>query len=248
MPTLRLLSYNIHHGADARGRPNLPAIADTIARAQPAVVCLQEVDRHYGPRSGNADQVAEFAGRLDMHAHFSPAFIRPDGGEYGNAILSLSPMTSLQTHPLPTMDGIEPRAAASARLDTPAGAVTVISTHLSVGPARRRDRIAQLRALVELISHMEQPVALAADFNTDSPTGELSILDNVVRHARPRRLAPARLATLVGRPVAATYPVSWPMRHIDRVYVTEPARVRSVKALRSRASDHRALMVDIALS
>ena len=53
---VRLVTFNIHHGVGDDGRHDLPRLAQVLAAADADVICLQEVDRHYGDRSENVDQ------------------------------------------------------------------------------------------------------------------------------------------------------------------------------------------------
>ena len=70
------MTYNIHHGANVRGRLDLEATAETIRRAEADVVALQEVDRRWGLRSMFRDRAARLAlaqlmaGREMRHLHF----------------------------------------------------------------------------------------------------------------------------------------------------------------------------------
>lgn len=55
--TLRVLTYNIHHGEGTDGRFDLSRTAGLIATAEPDLVALQEVDQGTD-RAGGVDQVA----------------------------------------------------------------------------------------------------------------------------------------------------------------------------------------------
>jgi len=101
---LKIMSYNIHHGAGADGKVDLQRIADVIARENPDLVCLNEVDCRV-KRSGGVDQTAELGRLAGMHAMFAKA-IDYRGGEYGNAVLSREKPLSVVRVPLP---GEEPR-------------------------------------------------------------------------------------------------------------------------------------------
>ena len=237
-----MLTYNIHHGADATNRPDLPRIAATIAGAEPDLVCLQEVDRRWGRRSLHADQIAELSERLGMQAHFRAALTRGTDGRYGNAVLSPHPVTASAGVWLPTPAGLEPRRAAVARVALPSGPVTAVSVHLTVGPRLREVRTEQQHRLVELLSTLDGPVVVAGDFNTGRTRRDLSVLNSALRYARPRRPSPRHWSALWGRPAGATHPVRWPTRRIDRVYVSAEWTVVTVRVLPSRASDHRALL------
>lgn len=242
--SVRILTYNIHHGTDARNRPSLDRIADVIADSNASIVCLQEVDRNYGPRSGHADQVAELAERLGMRSHYGAAISRR-GGQYGNAILAEGHIDAARVHKLPTPEGTEPRCATAAVVTTDLGALHVISTHLTVGldmsPTRRR----QVTALADIVAASAGPVVIAGDFNTGARHRELADLEQATSNAaRAVRWSPARLGLLWGRPHAATFPVRRPRRRIDRIYVTG-LRVRSLRVMPGDASDHRALLAEV---
>src|SRR5688572_255745 len=58
--TVRVLTYNVHHGEGTDGKVDLPRIAAVIKAADPDLVALQEVDNKCR-RSGKVDQTAELA-------------------------------------------------------------------------------------------------------------------------------------------------------------------------------------------
>ena len=80
--TLKVMSFNIHAGADA----SLEQLASFIKKQNPDVVALQEVD-YYTTRSKGVDMLLELSYLTGMHGMFFPA-IDAHGGKYGNAILS----------------------------------------------------------------------------------------------------------------------------------------------------------------
>ena len=67
--TLRILSYNIHHGQGTDGIFDLERLARVISSVEPDLVALQEVDRAT-TRSGGVDQAAELARLTGMEAAF----------------------------------------------------------------------------------------------------------------------------------------------------------------------------------
>ena len=69
--TLRVLTYNIHHGAGVDGKLDLKRIASVITGSKADIVALQEVDRNTA-RAGKVDQVAELARLTKMNALFGP--------------------------------------------------------------------------------------------------------------------------------------------------------------------------------
>src|SRR5688572_5017432 len=63
---IRVMTYNIQAGGG-----KLQNVAETIRGVAPDIVALQEVDVHWSGRSGFADQAAELAQSLGMHARFA---------------------------------------------------------------------------------------------------------------------------------------------------------------------------------
>jgi len=119
----------------------------------------------------------------------------------------------------------EPRVGLAAVLETPAGPMTVATTHLSFVPGWNG---VQLRRLVAALRGLPAPQVLVGDLNM--PGG------------LPRLLSGWRsLATL------KTYPVDKPAIQLDHALGRGrlPA-VRSAEALAMPLSDHRALVVELA--
>lgn len=101
---MRLMNYNIRHGAGADGVLDLRRTADVILRENPDFAGINEVDCRTS-RSAGIDEAAELGRLTGMHAVFAQA-IPLAGGSYGNAILSREKPVSSESVPLP---GKEPR-------------------------------------------------------------------------------------------------------------------------------------------
>ena len=98
---LTLMSYNVHGCAGMDGCISTERIARVIARYNPDIIALQELD--VGRlRSGKIDQAEIIARKLEMKHHFHPAFRWKDE-QYGNAILSRYPMALIKTGSLPKL-------------------------------------------------------------------------------------------------------------------------------------------------
>ena len=101
---VRLMEYNIRHGAGADGRLDCGRVAEAVRRENPDFVALNEVDSRTS-RVGGLD-VPEEIGRLaGLNATFAKA-IDYKGGGYGNAVLSREKPLDVLRIPLP---GREPR-------------------------------------------------------------------------------------------------------------------------------------------
>jgi endonuclease/exonuclease/phosphatase family metal-dependent hydrolase len=174
--TLRVLTYNIHHGEGRDGRFDLFRLAEVMRGAQPDLIALQEVDR-WTERAGGVDQLAELAALLGMHAEFGRA-IDLAGGQYGVAILSRWPMQDVENRPLPASEGYEKRTALTVRVRAgEAGPwIRFSSTHLD-NSRDVEEKLAQARRLNELLAVDDDLSLLAGDFNARPGTDVIAILE-----------------------------------------------------------------------
>jgi endonuclease/exonuclease/phosphatase family metal-dependent hydrolase len=102
---MRIVTYNIHGWRTSDGRPNLVAVAETLARIGADIVGLNEV--HYPGIVAGSDQPAleALAQRLGMHFVFGPCLRWPaqdnlPANAYGNALLSRWPIIASAAHHL----------------------------------------------------------------------------------------------------------------------------------------------------
>ncbi|HVS17211.1 MAG TPA: endonuclease/exonuclease/phosphatase family protein [Planctomycetota bacterium] len=220
-----VLTYNVHRGVGLDGATDLERIAGVVRASGADLVALQEVD--VGTRrSAGVDQASELGRLTGLHVAFGEAMAH-DGGSYGEAVLSRWPVRRTRVHPLPHSGGREPRCALEVVVETPAGPLRFVGTHLdhTRDPV---DRIAQVGALDALFAD-EMPTVLAGDFNDQPGAESLS------------RLAD-RWADVLGPIDRATYPADAPERAIDHVFVRPTARFTRVSAGvldEPVASDHR---------
>lgn len=228
-PTLRILSYNIHHGAGTDGRVDLPRIARVIRQADPDIVALQEVDQRVR-RSGEVEQTAELARLTGLYGAFGKA-IDFQGGEYGQAILSRVRLESTEVHPLPGADGREKRIAFAAALTIDGQALTFVTTHLD--HQWKDERLKQIAKLNELFTTVDRPVILAGDFNAVPESDEW------------RMLSSAWHDTTAGRRLQ-TFPAPRPTRQLDSIFFRPEKRFHVLHAEaidEGVASDHRPVLV-----
>ena len=234
--TVRVLSYNIHHGQGIDGKLDLVRIANVILSVKADLVALQEVDQNVR-RSGNVDQPAELAQLTNMNVVFG-ANIKLQGGRYGNAILSRWPIKRHENHLLPKVDDGEQRGVIEAEVVLPDvnRSVIMFVTHLDHRPDDR-ERVASAKVINKLIARQSsQPAVLAGDLN-DTPESEaLSLLE--------------KMWTRVNREPLPTIPVGRPTKQIDFI-MFRPAKswkFVEVKVLdEAIASDHRAIFTVLEL-
>jgi endonuclease/exonuclease/phosphatase family metal-dependent hydrolase len=224
--SLRVLSWNIHHGEGADGKVDLARLAAVIQAQAPDVVLLQEVDSRC-KRSGGVDQPVELAKLTGLQQVFGKAMDFQEG-EYGQAILSRYPLSDLRIHRLPG-EG-EPRIAVSAVAETPIGPVTVAGIHLDYQDEARQLAQAQV-ASAALLEIATSPVILAGDFNANPDSRTLAVFGQ----------APWSVVAKAGPP--ATHPADKPTDEIDFTVVRGLATVKSTTVIaETTASDHRPLL------
>lgn len=255
---MRLVTFNILHGRTPEDDSvDLTRLAGAIRAMDPDVLALQEVD-HLQERSTTADLTAVSASAMRAADHRFVAAVsgtpggtwtaatgheHPDTASYGVALLSRYPVVawdvvrlprSLARVPMwfrgrrrPILVHDEPRVAVVAEIDAPRGVFTVVNTHLSFLPwwnAR------QLRKLVRAVADRPRPLLLVGDLNMELATA--------------RRVSGWQQLAAV-----PTFPAAHPRRQLDHVLLDgvlpDPAGARTVRSVRTRLSDHRALVVDL---
>ena len=151
-----IVSWNIQAGLGVDGRVNLDRIGCVItALADADVICLQEVECPGNPAS-EVDQFAAIPDLFPGHTAIDGACVQRGAGRgeyrFGNMLLSRLPVLSVFRHhlPWPAAPGVKhmPRQATEATVETPAGPLRVVTTHLEYhSRAHRRAQVARLREL-----------------------------------------------------------------------------------------------------
>lgn len=243
--TLRLVTYNVHSCVGMDGRLSPQRIARVIARCEPDVVCLQELDMHR-PRSGGVDQAHRIAQALDMDFHFHPA-LHIEEEKYGDAVLTHLPMKLVRAGALPhwkNLPGTEPRGALWVEIEVAARRVQIINTHLGV---RARDRRLQVEALLgpDWLAHpaCREPLVVCGDFN--------ALPHSYVHRQLSRQMRDVQRAMGGHRP-KPTFAGHFPTARIDHVFVDSSVEVLSIEVpanqLSRLASDHLPLIAELRLS
>ncbi len=232
---IRVLSYNILHGATLNNDFNLDRIAQVISSVSPDIVALQEVDFRT-KRARGMDLATELGLRTGMAPLFGKA-MSYDGGEYGEGILSRHTFLKTQCHQLPFSEGNEPRSALEVRIQLPAGdGLAFIGTHLD-HTRNQTDRIAQAQWINYLFEENKIPTILAGDLNAVPGSEPIRILSGIWIDACADDPQP-------------TFPSSNPRRRIDYVMFLPEERWRVVETRvidEKIASDHCPLLVVLEL-
>lgn len=233
---VKVLSFNIFHGATTKGDFNLDVLANVITKTNPDLVALQEVD-FKTKRVKGYDLVTELGWRTKMAPLFGRAMYY-DGGEYGEGILSKYSFLDTRNVALPFSPGNEPRAALEALVCLPTNdTIAFVGTHLD-HTNDETDRIAQAEKINQVFSKNKYPTILAGDLNATPESKTINILEKVWTPSSD-----------LSDPVF-TYPSDNPNKKIDYImyYPNNRWRVVETKIIQDTiASDHCAYFVILEL-
>ncbi|HEY9216802.1 MAG TPA: endonuclease/exonuclease/phosphatase family protein [Phenylobacterium sp.] len=237
----RIVTYNVHRCVGADRRLDVGRVAEVLARLEPDIVALQELDVGRA-RTGHVDQAHQIGEQLEMACHFHAA-LKVEEELYGDAILTAYPEKLVKVGPLPgyhRMPQLEPRGALWVCADVDGRPVQIINTHLGLVPREQQHQASWL-AGPEWLAHPERrgPTILLGDFNATATS--------VVYRTLTARLEPARRLSPRKSPTS-TFPSPLPVLRIDHIFVSPEIKVLDVFApfepLHRLASDHLPLVMD----
>jgi endonuclease/exonuclease/phosphatase family metal-dependent hydrolase len=246
---LRVLSYNIFHGAGADGVFDLSRTAAAIRDTGADVVGLEEVDQHWGDRSEWTDETAELAAMLGMRSFFAHIYDLPPvtpgqpNRRYGLAILSRYPIVHAENHWITRLSTQDPNPAPApapgfpeAVVDVRGALVHVYATHLDFrpDPSVREMQVRDTLAIMAQDGPDAQQV-LTGDFNAGPAAPELAPLWEHVTDAWK----------VAGEGSGLTYPSEQPAQRIDYVTVSAGIGVTGASVPATLASDHRPVLASL---
>lgn len=172
--SLRVATFNIHHGEGDDGRLDLDRVVAAVRGAD--VVAFQEVDVRFRARSRFEDQAEALAGRLGGKVAFGGNLVEGDG-RYGVALVTRFPIVAQRNHALPRSPGrekAEPRGLLEATVDAGGRPVRFFVTHLAHdSPADRKLQVARVR---DLVLAGTGPFVLMGDLNLRPDTADYADL------------------------------------------------------------------------
>jgi len=190
-----VMTFNIQHGIGESGKYDLQRAIDTIAKAQPDLVALQEVTRNH-PYYKCDDQPAKLAAGLEAatgrawnvvyeQEWFTPNVEcrdsgRGDGKETeGLAFLSPAPLGQASTTPLPVS-----RIALTVKPPQLDGAAVTV-THLASGKTNGPARAKEVDALLKWTGKLGPSQIVLGDFNLKPEEPELQPMLTAFRDVWP---------------------------------------------------------------
>ena len=233
---VKVLSFNILHGANTDGSFDLDIIANVIQKADADFVSLQEVD-FKTKRAKEYDLTTELGYRTKMTSVFGRAMYY-DGGEYGEGVLSKYSFLSTRNVALPYTKGNEPRTALEVTTVLKSGdTISFIGTHLD-HLKEDTDRVSQAKEINRIFSKNRFPTILSGDLNDIPNSKVINILENYWK-ASYKKKNPLK-----------TYPTIKPTQKIDYVLFYPSNRWEVVKRetiCDTKASDHCGYLVTLKL-
>jgi len=220
--TLRVVTWNIRAALSS----SLDDILDVLVDLDADVIALQEVDR-VALRSGDVDQAVVLGEALGMTSTFAAARAE-GGGDFGVALLSRVPFEDAARLALPSDNAFEPRVAIDARLCAGDFKVRAASVHADIYPWSARQNADFLAE--SLRDSVGEGVFVGGDLNA-TPDGD----------------GPAAFTACGFRDASPDAP-TFNDRRIDYVFVdTALTPDDDRRVVDTDASDHRPMMVDLAL-
>lgn len=230
--SLRVLSYNIHHGEGMDGKLDLERIAQVIKDTDADLVALQEVDKGV-ERTDGIDEPAVLAELTGMHVVFEKN-IDYQGGEYGNAVLSRFPVEKHHNHHLPQSIPGEQRGMLEVHITASGRPIVFFATHFDYH-GDDGERLASARMLRGLLEDGQPKTAIVAgDLNALPTSRTIGFIREFLTDTHAPETGPGY-----------TFPANEPDRRIDYILHTPQAGLKAVECRvidEPVASDHRPLL------
>ena len=162
MDTIKIVTFNLHHGKENDVKYSKEKLLDDISSLNGDIICLQEVDK-YSIRTKFNNQAKLIANHLGYFVHSS--FVRFFGlGFQYNIILSKFPIEVIKEIVLPNIKGKQRRLATKVKITTDNGPLVLINTHLTSGDIVSGNSIAQTQ-LKFLLENNSEDIFIIGDLN-----------------------------------------------------------------------------------
>lgn len=245
---LKIATYNIHKGySQFNRRFVLHELRERLHDIDADIVFLQEVkgaDRRSRPRyqiEGAHPQHEFLAGESWLHHAYGKNSVYEDG-HHGNAILSKFPILQWDNQDI-SAHRFESRGVLHCQIDLPGSdkILHCLCVHLGLFSRGRKEQMEELVRRVQANVPDDAPLIIAGDFNDWRNHAS----EWMVRRLHLKETFEAETGVL-----ARTFPCSFPLLRMDRIYVrglaVQQAAVHA-HAPWSKISDHAALSAKVTL-
>lgn len=230
---MTIMTYNIHHARDMKGKVDIRQIAAVINQYKPDLVTLQEVDSVTN-RNGKVDQMKELGKLTGMYQCFGSNFPY-DGGTYGLGILSRYPIKSTVTYRLPYYKddpNSESRLMYMAEIALNANeSIRFATVHLD--HKSEEQRILQVSDMLQKLEKTNPlPMIIAGDFNSVPGATSIGLMKD-------------RFTQLLETDSSHTFPADKPKLKIDYIFLSGEHHWKMIRQTvidEPNASDHRPVL------
>jgi endonuclease/exonuclease/phosphatase family metal-dependent hydrolase len=219
---LRIATYNVHSCVGRDGRRDPERVSRVIAELDADVVAIQEFT--YPMDVAIETRKLGLLPALEKYECALGPTLERRSNRFGNLLLTRHPIRELARIDL-SMDKREPRGALAVTIDVDGVELHVLATHLGL---KLRERELQVRRILRHVDETRTEfLAVMGDFNDWLPgRSVMHVLDEKFE-AMPR---------------PRTFPGTWPILALDRIWVKPRAALIGIEAhnspLARRASDH----------
>ncbi|MEJ2433038.1 MAG: endonuclease/exonuclease/phosphatase family protein, partial [Pseudolabrys sp.] len=126
---LRVMTWNIHGALGRNPRFDLGRVVELVRNWDPDIVALQEVDSRRA-LAGGANPFEFLPGAVGLYGIGAKSVTTKDG-DYGQILISRWPLRTQEVRDISYQER-EPRRAIRADVETPAGPLRVVATHLGL--------------------------------------------------------------------------------------------------------------------
>ena len=262
--TLKLMTFNIHFGNTIDNKYNIEELANFILESKAEIICLQEVDNHFSPRSYYEDTLKILSIITGYFYYFCPIYDIPSKRSYqypneqfGVGFLSkyeiikkenfyISRWSTQEGDPQPGSPDFPPKKGGFGHILVKKDdkIISVYNTHLDFRPNppegfKKTMREIQVMEMMEIIKFEEYPVILMGDMNTD--TSDNKIFDIYFKY-----FDDAWMLSGKEEKSGMSYPCDEPNIRIDYILLEKgKIIVNDANVLSTRVSDHLPVIVDV---
>ena len=234
--TLRVMTYNIQHGAGTDQKVNLPRLAEVINREHPDLVGLQEVDRGV-ERTLRVDEIAELSRLTKMEYAFAYN-LHYQGGQYGVGVLSRLPILSIDHRRYANRREAERRGFIRVRVSVGGREIDFVTTHLDY--QYEDGRQFEIEQLLKALEDTNEPLIIVGDFNAVPVEGSYKLMRERFEDAWE----------INGEEGGLSYPAIKPAKRIDYIFYPKGfgLRVKRAWVVNTLASDHLPVIADMEIN
>ncbi|CAG7625196.1 endonuclease/exonuclease/phosphatase family protein [Paenibacillus allorhizosphaerae] len=236
---VRVMSFNILHGAGTDGVLDLNRTASVIRNSGAELVGLQEVDVHFRARSNFEDQAQRLAEMLDMHYVFGANLdqdpLEPGAPrrQYGTAVLSKYPILESHNYYLSSF-GLEQRGLLETKISVNGATVYFYTTHLGTV----EQRLTQVNEILNITSARTGTKIITGDFNSVPTSAPIQTMKTVYKDG------------FADQNNAYTAPSNAPNARIDYIFTSDNVSLTNKSVITSNpvASDHLPIIGTVVLT